>query len=156
MVLAMPIPALAADPVILYAAGSLRSSLTEIADDFEKASGFKVQTKFGASGLLKDEIAAGAPAEVFASANTEHPQALAAKKKAGPVVLFARNQMCVLARPGGRSHDDDAARPNVGSNNQARYLDAAGRSLGRLCVECIPQGRDDKAGRLCGTADESA
>src|SRR5215472_14743773 len=100
MVLVMPNPASAADPVMLYAAGSLRSSLTEIADDFERASGFKVQTKFGASGLLKDEIAGGAPAEVFASANMEHPRALAAEKKAGPVVLFARNQMCVLARPG--------------------------------------------------------
>jgi ABC-type molybdate transport system substrate-binding protein len=33
--------------------------------------------KFGASGLLKDEIKAGTQAEVFASANMEHPQALA-------------------------------------------------------------------------------
>ena len=30
----------------------------------------------------------------------EHPQALAAAKKSGPVVLFARNQLCALARPG--------------------------------------------------------
>jgi molybdenum ABC transporter molybdate-binding protein len=96
----MPNAALAADPVLLHAAGSLRSSLTEIADDFEKTSGLKVQAKFDASGLLKDEIAGGAPAEVFASANMEHPRALAAEKISGPVVLFARNQMCVLVRPG--------------------------------------------------------
>jgi ABC-type molybdate transport system substrate-binding protein len=30
----------------------------------------------------------------------EHPQALADAKRAGPVVLFARNRLCVLARPG--------------------------------------------------------
>lgn len=60
----------------------------------------KVQAKFGASGLLRDEIAAGARAEVFASANMEHPQALAKANKSGPVVLFARNKLCALARSG--------------------------------------------------------
>jgi molybdenum ABC transporter molybdate-binding protein len=58
-----------------------------------------VQAKFGPSGLLKDEIAGGAKAEVFASANMEHPQALAAAKLSGPVVLFARNRLCALVRP---------------------------------------------------------
>ena len=59
-----------------------------------------MQAKFGPSGLLKDEIAGGARAEVFASANMEHPQALAAAGKSGPVVLFARNRLCALVRPG--------------------------------------------------------
>jgi molybdate transport system substrate-binding protein len=74
--------------------------LTEVAAGFEAASGVKVQAKFGPSGTLKDEIAGGDRAEVFASANMEHPQALAAAKKSGPVVLFARNQLCALVRPG--------------------------------------------------------
>jgi ABC-type molybdate transport system substrate-binding protein len=30
----------------------------------------------------------------------EHPQALASARKSGPVVLFARNRLCALARPG--------------------------------------------------------
>jgi ABC-type molybdate transport system substrate-binding protein len=93
-------PADAADPVLLHAAGSLRSALTEAASAFEIATGSKVQAKFGASGLLKDEIAGGAKAEVFASANMEHPLALANAKKSGPVVLFARNKLCALVRPG--------------------------------------------------------
>ena len=59
-----------------------------------------MQTKFGPSGLLKNEIAGGAAAEVFASANMEHPQALASEKRSGPVVLFARNRLCALVRPG--------------------------------------------------------
>jgi molybdenum ABC transporter molybdate-binding protein len=80
--------------------GSLRSALTEVPLAFEAATGVKVQAKYGPSGLLKDEIAKGGRAEVFASANMEHPQALAKEKRSGPVVLFARNQLCVLARPG--------------------------------------------------------
>lgn len=93
-------PATASDAVLLHAAGSLRGALTEVAQGFEKYSHLTVQAKFGASGLLKDEIAAGAKAEVFASANMEHPQALAKANKSGPVVLFARNRLCALARPG--------------------------------------------------------
>src|SRR5262249_26569979 len=101
MAAAMNTPAHAADPVALYAAGSLRAALTDVAAAFETAAGAKVQAKFGPSGTLKDEIAAGARAEVFASANMEHPQALASAHKSGPVVLFARNKLCALARPGG-------------------------------------------------------
>jgi molybdate transport system substrate-binding protein len=96
----MTVPAIAAEPVMLYAAGSLRTALTEVAVAFEAASGQNVQAKYGASGLLRDEIAGGARAEVFASANMEHPQALAAAGKSGPVVLFARNRLCALVRPG--------------------------------------------------------
>ena len=90
----------ATEPVQLYAAGSLRSALTEVATAFETQTGIKVRAKFGPSGTLKDEIAAGARADVFASANMEHPQALASARKSGPVVLFARNRLCALARPG--------------------------------------------------------
>ena len=90
----------AADPVLLHAAGSLRFALNEVGAAFEAATGIKVQAKYGASGTLKDEIAGGARAEVFASANMEHPQALASAKTSGPVVLFARNKLCVLAKPG--------------------------------------------------------
>ncbi|MEA2794282.1 MAG: molybdate transport system substrate-binding protein [Bradyrhizobium sp.] len=92
--------AVASDEVLLHAAGSLRAALMEVSQGFEKSSHLKVQAKFGASGLLKDEIAGGAKAEVFASANMEHPQALAKANRSGPVVLFARNKLCALTRPG--------------------------------------------------------
>src|SRR5262249_29664883 len=88
------------DVVRLYSAGSLRSALTETAAAFEKATTIKVQAKFGASGTLKDEIVRGAPVEEFTSPNMEHPEALAAAKRSGPAVLFARNRLCALARPG--------------------------------------------------------
>ena len=77
----------AAEPVTLYAA-------------FEAGAGQKVVAKYGPSGTLKDEIAGGARADVFASANMDHPKALAAARKSGPVALFARNRLCALVRPG--------------------------------------------------------
>jgi len=93
-------PAHAADTVMLHAAGSLRGALTEVSHAFEKSSGVKVQAKYGPSGLLRDEIAGGAKAEVFASANMAHPEALAKAGKAGPVRLFTRNRLCALVKPG--------------------------------------------------------
>ena len=90
----------AAESVLLHAAGSLRVALDEIAASYEKASGIKVIAKYGASGLLREEIEHGTRAEVFASANMEHPLMLARAGKSSPVALFARNQLCALARPG--------------------------------------------------------
>ena len=87
------------ESVRLHAAGSLRAALTEVARDFTAASGIPVVPVFGASGLLRDRLERGEPGDVFASANMEHPEALARVGQAGPVVMFARNRLCVLARP---------------------------------------------------------
>jgi molybdenum ABC transporter molybdate-binding protein len=85
----------------VFAAGSLRAALTEIARAFErKQPGRQVVTlTFGASGLLKDRILAGERADVFASANMEHPQALVSAGKASAVRRFARNALCALTTP---------------------------------------------------------
>jgi molybdate transport system substrate-binding protein len=96
----MSAPSHAADTVLLHAAGSLREALDATAHAYEPDAGVTVKARYGASGLLKDEIAGGADAHVFASANMEHPRALALAGKSGPVVLFARNQLCALVRPG--------------------------------------------------------
>jgi molybdate transport system substrate-binding protein len=84
----------------VYAAGSLRAALTDIAGAFEAAEpGRRVRLNFGASGLLKDRLVAGERADVFASANMEHPQALADAGRAAPAQRFARNRLCALAAP---------------------------------------------------------
>ncbi|HKA38404.1 MAG TPA: substrate-binding domain-containing protein, partial [Burkholderiales bacterium] len=89
----------AQEPVRLYAAGSLRVAMSEIAVAFEKQDGTPVSREFGASGLLRKRIEDGAPAEVFASADLGHPQALNAARRSGLVVVFARNRLCALASP---------------------------------------------------------
>src|SRR5262249_42721384 len=75
----------AQEPVRLYAAGSLRVALTEVAGAFEKQEGVPVKSEFGASGLLRERIEKGAPAEVFASADMGHPQTLQKEGRSGPV-----------------------------------------------------------------------
>jgi len=83
--------------VRVYAAGSLRAALIEAAAAFKAHGGAEVQFEFGPSGVLRDRLAKGERADVFASANMEHPQALAASGKAGAVRMFARNRLCALA-----------------------------------------------------------
>jgi molybdate transport system substrate-binding protein len=90
---------IAADAVRLYAAGSLRSVMNDIAQAFSKESSIGVQGEFGASGILRQRIEKGEPAEVFASADMGHPQALARAGRAGQVLLFTRNRLCAIARP---------------------------------------------------------
>lgn len=104
--------------VQVFAAGSLRDALTEIARDHEARSGQKVVLTFGASGLLRERIergepvqeasawgaaargtpARGAPAQVFASADTEHPQRLANQGQWQAPAVFTRNTLCALAQ----------------------------------------------------------
>ena len=86
-------------PVRLYAAGSLKAAMSEIAAAFEQETGIAFAGTYGASGLLRDRIANGEDAEVFASANLAHPESLAQSGRAGPVFVFALNQLCALAGP---------------------------------------------------------
>ena len=67
----LSLPAIAAD-VTVSAAASLTNALREIAPLFESATpGRKLQLNFGASGALLAQIAKGAPADVFVSADQE-------------------------------------------------------------------------------------
>lgn len=83
----------------LYAAGSLRNALIELAAAYTQAYGAQVETTFSPSGLLRQRIESGERPDLFASANRHHPQALADAGIGAPVVLFARNELCALAQP---------------------------------------------------------
>lgn len=88
-------------PLRVYAAGSLREALTEAARAYETRTGARIELTFGASGLLRERIEKGEPAQVFASADTQHPQRLHAMAGSAWVqpTLFVRNQLCALAVP---------------------------------------------------------
>jgi len=86
--------------VQLYAANSLRAAMTDIAQAFTAAGGPEVQATFGASGLLRERIEKGEPADVFASADMGNAEALARAGRAAPPVVFARNTLCALVGPG--------------------------------------------------------
>lgn len=91
-------PSFAQDAVKVYSAGSLREGLTAAARAFEAGGGPKVDFTFGASGLLRGRLAGPETADVFASANTEHAQALVAAGRAIDARPFAGNRMCALAQ----------------------------------------------------------
>ena len=92
--------AAADQPLRLYAAGSLKAALGDLAERYAQIYGQSVDTTFAPSGLLRQRIEAGEGAHVFASANLRHPRLLDAAGRGGPVALFARNRLCALARGG--------------------------------------------------------
>lgn len=97
--LALTMSPAAADTIALYAAGSLKAALSDIAEGFAAASETRVDQTYAPSGLLRERIEAGEAAHVFASADMRHPRTLESAGKGGPVVLFTRNRLCALARP---------------------------------------------------------
>ena len=80
----------------VYAAGSLRGAMTDIAKNYEARTGQKIALTFGASGLLREQIEKGGAAQVFASADTDHPQRLAKQGGWRAPQVFARNTLCAL------------------------------------------------------------
>ena len=84
--------------ISLYAAGSLKGALTELAQAFTKQTGIVVNQTYGSSGTLRARIENGDAADVFASADVESPQRLAREGKAGPVTVFTHNRMCLLVK----------------------------------------------------------
>lgn len=86
-------------PVRIFAAGSLTAPLTAVAEALKRAEGIDVEFTFGPSGGLRQRLERGDPADLFASANMEHPEALRQAGRSGPVQLFTRNTLCAFSRP---------------------------------------------------------
>ncbi|WP_108261751.1 substrate-binding domain-containing protein [Mangrovicoccus ximenensis] len=93
-------PALA-DEVALFAAGSLKAALSDVAEDFAETYGTPVAASFGPSGLMRERIEAGGGAHVFASANMRHPQVLAGRSGRRGSARGCRCAPCRGSRPAG-------------------------------------------------------
>lgn len=97
-----PCPAHAAErELVISAAMSLRDAFEDIAGEYEgRNPGIHVVLNFSSSGKLRQQIEAGAPVDVYASASKRHMDML---EKDGRIVIgsrrdFARNTI-VLAAP---------------------------------------------------------
>jgi len=64
-----PQQAAAQDTLAVFAAASLRNALDDVDAAFSKATGVKVTASYAASSALAKQIAQGAPADVYVSAN---------------------------------------------------------------------------------------
>jgi molybdate transport system substrate-binding protein len=58
------------EPLPVFAAGSLREAMAEIALDYKTRTGQKITLAFGTSGLLRERIEKGNAALVFVLADT--------------------------------------------------------------------------------------
>lgn len=104
--------------VTVFAASSLTGVFTGLAEQFEyDHPGVKITFSFGGSSDLVSQIQAGAPADVFASADTENMDKLAADHLAAqPPKAFASNTLEIVTPPANPEKITslaDLARPGV-------------------------------------------
>lgn len=119
----------------VFAAASLKSTFTKLAGEFEARNpGTKVTLNFAGSSDLATQITQGAPADVFASADTRNMAKLAdAKLLDGTPANFATNVLEIAVPPSNPA--------NIGS-----FADLA--KQGTKVVVCAPQ-------VPCGAATET-
>lgn len=84
---------------LLMAAGSLRAVMEVMLSAHLRAGGAAFETVYGPSEKLRQSIAEGRTPDVFASASLAHLEMLAPRRLLGPSSVFARNALCVVARP---------------------------------------------------------
>ena len=83
--------------VNIYAASSLTDAFVEIERAFEAShDGVDVALTFAGSQVLRLQIEQGAPADLFASANPDHAQALRDARLLRDVRPFAANELAVI------------------------------------------------------------
>ena len=80
----VPQPAVAQDSITVFAAASMRNALDDVDAAFTKKTGVKVTASYAASSALAKQIAQGAPADIFISANVKWMDVLAGKKLVAP------------------------------------------------------------------------
>ncbi len=86
----------AAEPLRIYAAGSLTATFTDMLREFPAPANAVAPPVFGPSGVLRDRIEHGEPADILASADMGQPRALAKIHPDRKVVMFTRNRLCAL------------------------------------------------------------
>lgn len=116
--------------ITVFAAASLTDAFTELAEAFEDANpGTSATLSFGPSSGLREQILAGAPVDVYASADGADMDRLAAAGEVGEPRVFARNSL-MIAVPAG----------NPGEVTGLADF-GEGHLLIGLCAEEVPCGR---------------
>ena len=109
-------PALTGSITVL-AASSLTDAFNEIGRQFQAAHpGIGISFSFGASSTLAQQINAGAPADVLATADEPTMQVAVSGGTAGPPAVFAHNKLQIVVRKGnpkGIRTLADLARPGL-------------------------------------------
>lgn len=94
--------------VTVFAAASLTDAFAEVADAFEAAHPqAAVELSFAGSSSLREQILAGAPADVFASADEAEMDRLAAEGAVSEPQPFATNRLQIAVPAGNPAGVDD-------------------------------------------------
>ncbi len=121
------------------AASSLKAAFTDIAAKFDEANNCTTTLNFDSSGTLQEQIEAGAPVDVFASAAPKQMNALKDKSMvdADSIQVFASNEI-VLGVPAastlGVARFEDLAKPEV---TKVAYGDPASVPHGTYAEEVL-------------------
>jgi len=103
--------------VVVFAAASLKSAFTTLAQKFESAHpGVHIVSSFGGSDTLAAQIVQGAPVDVFASANQTTMATVSKAGDARTPTDFAKNQLEIAVPRGNPRHVAslaDLAKPGV-------------------------------------------
>lgn len=92
-------PVARAETVDIFAAGSLRGVVGELAKEAADAYSIDVKPTFGGSGSLRERIEKGESPDLFMSADVGSPRKLQMQgRSAIPAIPFARNRMCIVSR----------------------------------------------------------
>ncbi|RPE76026.1 MULTISPECIES: molybdate ABC transporter substrate-binding protein [unclassified Frondihabitans] len=116
--------------ITVYGAASLTATFTQLASDFEKANpGVSVKTTFNGSSVLVTQIQSGAPADVFASADTANMTKLTdADLVTGTPTDFATNTL-------------EIAVPTGNPKNISTFTDLAKSGVKTVvCASAVPCG----------------
>ena len=125
--------------IVVAAAANLTDAFEELGRRFEERTGVGVTFSFGSTADLARQVEQGAPFDVFASADTEHPEALKGKGllAEGPPVVYARGRLVVWLPPWATARVErleDLAGPDVTKVAMARPEAAP---YGRAAVEAL-------------------
>jgi molybdate transport system substrate-binding protein len=95
-------PATGNTKIMVFAAASLKKTFTDIGEEFKSENpGAAVEFSFAGSSDLVTQLTQGAPADLFASADTKNmDNAAAAGLLAGDPVNFASNTLTIAVAPG--------------------------------------------------------
>lgn len=127
-------PAFAAEEIIISAAASLTNVMTEISETFEMHHpDISVTCNFASSGSLVQQMANGAPVDVFASASVNHMDRAESKGliDSSTKKVFAANQLVLIV-------------PEQSDVSINRILDLQGKEFQKIAVghpESVPAGR---------------
>ena len=88
-----------ADPVDVFAAGSLRGVVGALAKEAGPSLNIEVNASFGGSGTMRERIEKGEKADLLLSADLGSPRKLESQgRTVVPTIAFARNRLCVISR----------------------------------------------------------